>query len=733
MKKILNALFVALLAVFTFSSCSDVPAPYEIIDPNNQGGGQGSGAEGSVVFLEETFATSQGDFTIDNKALPEGSKYVWSHKTYEGKAYMYASAFVGGSNKASESWLVSPEVNLTKATSASLTFEHAINKIAGDMKDQMTLWAKESSASDWTQLTIPVYPDGKSWTFVKAGVVDLSAYVGTKMQFALKYLSTTESAGAWEVKNIKLSGEGEKVEDDTPSQGEGMELLTNGGFENWQDGYPLTWKSASSASKATLTESTDKHSGEKSVMVEGSDKSNLRLASQEMTLKPGKYVFSAYFKAATENGASACLGYVPVTADNSAGQYVYGPYVNDITNADWKQGSYSFTLSEETRLCLVVMNAKKPGQNMLVDDASLKTADGGIVEGGEQPGPETPQGSVVFFEETFAQSQGAFTIDNKQLPEGSDHVWAWDSYNEKAYMKASAYVGSAKESESWLISPIVDLTKATKATLTFDHAINKINGDKTHDMTLWVKESKVSEWTQLTIAEYPAGTDWNFVSAGVMDLSAYKGKKMQFAFKYVSSTASCGTWEIKNVKIVGEGEKGEGGGTVEPEPEPQPSGENLLVNPGFEDWTEKLPKAWDSSYNTGEIVKETTIKHGGKNSLKQQSDDSTQKIQQEVTLVGGKKYRISYWFLDNDPKARSRYWFAVLNDNTVIKDLNSTLQQNSGYSEDNAEWQNVVIEFTAPENANKMRYEVRTYRGADAKGTGGGFIYYDDMELVEVK
>ena len=379
--------------------------------------------------------------------------------------------------------------------------------------------------------------------------------------------------------------------------------------------------------------------------------------------------------------------------------------------------------------------AKGFGKAALVETtaAVFNDKEVGEEQGGQKPDPETPQGSVVFFEETFAQSQGAFTIDNKQLPEGSDHVWAWDSYNEKAYMKASAYVGSAKESESWLISPIVDLTKATKATLTFDHAINKINGDKTHDMTLWVKESKVSEWTQLTIAEYPAGTDWNFVSAGVMDLSAYKGKKMQFAFKYVSSTASCGTWEIKNVKIVGEGEKGEGGGTVEPEPEPQPSGENLLVNPGFEDWTEKLPKAWDSSYNTGEIVKETTIKHGGKNSLKQQSDDSTQKIQQEVTLVGGKKYRISYWFLDNDPKARSRYWFAVLNDNNVIKDLNSTLQQNSGYSEDNAEWQNVVIEFTAPENANKMRYEVRTYRGADAKGTGGGFIYYDDMELVEVK
>ena len=31
MKKILNALFLTLLTVFTFSSCSDVPSPYDIL------------------------------------------------------------------------------------------------------------------------------------------------------------------------------------------------------------------------------------------------------------------------------------------------------------------------------------------------------------------------------------------------------------------------------------------------------------------------------------------------------------------------------------------------------------------------------------------------------------------------------------------------------------------------------------------------------------------------------
>lgn len=175
---------------------------------------------------------------------------------------------------------------------------------------------------------------------------------------------------------------------------------------------------------------------------------------------------------------------------------------------------------------------------------------------------------------------------------------------------------------------------------------------------------------------------------------------------------------------------GEGGGT-------QP-GANLLTNPGFEDWTEQLPTAWNNSYNIGEIVKETSIKHGGNNSLRQtgaskDSPNKTSKVQQEVTITGGKKYKISYWFLDNDTKASSRYWFALVDAaDKTINDLNNTLQQNKSYSTDSAEWQHVEIEFTAPANAVKLRYEVRTYRNVDANEFGG-YIYYDDMSLEEVK
>ena len=352
---------------------------------------------------------------------------------------------------------------------------------------------------------------------------------------------------------------------------------------------------------------------------------------------------------------------------------------------------------------------EKPGGDINVD-----------FDGGTQPGGET-----VVLDESFATGQGSFTIDNKQLPNGEgSFVWSLGSFNDDKFMKASAYIGGTRyASESWLVSPPVDLSQAATATLTFDHAHNYA-GTAEEEFTLWATETSADNWQQLTIDKY--GSEFNFTTATI-DLSAYAGKTIKFAFKYISTTAAAGTWEIKNVKVVA---NGEGGGTVDPEPEP---GINLLTNPGFEDWTNELPTAWDNkTYNTGEIVKETSIKHGGNNALRQTSASGTNKIQQEVAITAGKKYKISYWFLDNDTKASSRYWFAMVgSDEKTINDINKQIQQND-YSTDNTEWQQVTIEFTAPAGTVKMRYEVRTYRNMDSNESGG-YIYYDDMELVEIQ
>ena len=350
-------------------------------------------------------------------------------------------------------------------------------------------------------------------------------------------------------------------------------------------------------------------------------------------------------------------------------------------------------------------------------------------------GGEQPEGEKVLLDEKFDSGIGAFTIEDKTKPSELDYIWKFDkgttdSGSEYAYMKASAFKDKTKyESESWLVSPEVDLAGATTITFTFEHTINKAAGDVKANHKVYAKEVG-GEWQELTGFIYPAGTDWNFIGSGDIDLSSYKGKKIQIGFQYTSTASSAATWELKNVKIVADGE---GGGTVEPEPEPEPTpGNNLLINPGFEEWGEKLPIKWDNSkYNTGEIVKEATIKHSGDYSLRQTSGNKTNKIQQEAEVLGGKKYRLSYWFLDNDAKASSRYWFALVDANgQSVDDLKAEIQQEE-YSVDNSDWQQVKIEITMPENVVKVRFEIRTYRNMTTN-EAGGYIYYDDMELIQL-
>ncbi|MEE0804779.1 MAG: carbohydrate binding domain-containing protein, partial [Prevotellamassilia sp.] len=275
-------------------------------------------------------------------------------------------------------------------------------------------------------------------------------------------------------------GEGEEP----GTGGETGDLLSvlNGDFETWVDGLPNNWKTASTAGNATLSQSTDAHSGNYSVCVAGTTSSNKRIGYKEMTLKAGTYTMKFYAKAATETGASVRPGYTPVDDANKAGTYVYGDYTNDITTSEWVEVTHEFTLEADTRLSLVIMNAKNPGGNVLIDDFSLETTDGGNTEnpgegegGGDEPGqgedptPEVPSVSALWTS-SFANNMGGFTLDNKVIPAELSYVWKYDSYG---YMKASAYANSTRyETEAWLVSPVLSLANATDCSLVFDQAAN---------------------------------------------------------------------------------------------------------------------------------------------------------------------------------------------------------------------------------------------------------------------
>ncbi len=172
---------------------------------DGQTGGGDSSATANTLF-SETFATSQGDFTIHNVSLSSSLSYVWSHDSSYG--YMKASAYLGASY-ASDSWLVSPMLDLTSATSPVLSFDHVTNKFPSlDTAKQQVSLAVSVNGGAWQTLTIPTFSDNASWTFVNSGSIDLSAYAGKKILLGWHYTSADGSSGTWEIKNIAINGNG---------------------------------------------------------------------------------------------------------------------------------------------------------------------------------------------------------------------------------------------------------------------------------------------------------------------------------------------------------------------------------------------------------------------------------------------------------------------------------------------------------------------------------------------
>lgn len=177
--------------------------------------------------------------------------------------------------------------------------------------------------------------------------------------------------------NGKTSIEGGSETPDTPSTGD--TTTPNGNFETWVDGKPNNWKTASSAGNASLTQSTDAHSGKYSVKVGGSTTANKRLGYKEMELKAGTYKIKYYVKAATATGASIQSGFVPVT-EGKVGDYKYSGYINNISNTEWTLVEQELVIPSDGTYCIVIMNSKKPGGDVLIDDLTLTLGETVIIK-----------------------------------------------------------------------------------------------------------------------------------------------------------------------------------------------------------------------------------------------------------------------------------------------------------------------------------------------------------------
>ena len=165
----------------------------------------GSYAASRYTYFEDPMKEETGLFTIKDVTLPEGSTYVWKHDDY---GYYKASAYVGGKNLPSESWLVSSEIDLSEAQNPALKFDFAFNFLNGNnasdfMKVKVsTDYAGDVKTATWTDLT---YDGSKfnGWNFI-AQNVDLAQYAGKKITLAFAYTSTDQCAPTAEIKNLAI-------------------------------------------------------------------------------------------------------------------------------------------------------------------------------------------------------------------------------------------------------------------------------------------------------------------------------------------------------------------------------------------------------------------------------------------------------------------------------------------------------------------------------------------------
>ncbi len=386
-------------------------------------------ASGSTTWELQNFKLEEGEAGAAPVDETPNYKFVKTTSIEEGKQYLFvADGKMAGPISSAYGYLTSNPVGikddyivvkgLTNAFTINVDKTSEISGYSGlayniVQSDGRMLWAEAEQSRK--NFNVDENPSGdKAWIISSqqdGTFLITCGNVGRFMQYSTQYNSfgcySEEQQNAFYPNLYVLVGETEdevtQPSGDTPGPGgdtptpvTGENLLANGDFEAWTGGQPDNWKSTSSASTATLKQSTNAHGGSYSVEVVGQASSNKRLAYKEITLKAGTYVVNFYAAAATSDAASITAGFVPVT-NGTVGNYNYtkgsdskNKYYN-LSASEWTQVNFTFTLSAQTTICPVVMVSGNPGKNVLIDDYTLTTSDGGIVDGGTPPAGETAQ------------------------------------------------------------------------------------------------------------------------------------------------------------------------------------------------------------------------------------------------------------------------------------------------------------------------------------------------------
>ncbi len=138
----------------------------------------------------------------------------WENSIYSGNSFAKISNWNGTGNPslACETWLMSPEIDFTNSSTASIEFLNDVRYSGPALQllisTDYTGVGDPSQVGNWVDISSQVNWDSDSgtWQFQNSGIIDLSAYVGSKVYIAFKYVGTSTSGSTWQLDDIKISG-----------------------------------------------------------------------------------------------------------------------------------------------------------------------------------------------------------------------------------------------------------------------------------------------------------------------------------------------------------------------------------------------------------------------------------------------------------------------------------------------------------------------------------------------
>ena len=434
------------------------------------------------------------------------------------------TGYAGGSN-ANEDWLISSPVAVTGVEEAKVSVTYSAqyqNADNGDVSLQVStdyVYGNDPTTATWADMHA-TYPNTPSFNDFQTVETSLNDYIGQNVTVAIRYTSTDSQSRTIEIQSITVQeGSGETPpEPPTPGQGEGSGTaddpynvaagigLQGQNVDAWVQGY-IVGAVKSGQEHNTVTSNDD----------------------IDWTAPFGRATNVLIADEATCNEVTNCL-IVKMPAGSAM-----RTQVNLVDNPD--------NLGKQLLVYGTLKNGfGKPGLD------SPGTASDYVLEGGDTPTPPPTPGTTIF-SETFGNGQGQFTIQDVELA-GLNYVWNYMSNYH--CMKANGYYQGAHATESWLVSPQIDLTNVTSATLKFDHAVAFASAEGSFFVmasTDYAGDVATATWTELNIGTWPEpNSSWVFEGASA-DLSGFIGHNVTVAFKYTSTMNVCPAWEVKNVVV----------------------------------------------------------------------------------------------------------------------------------------------------------------------------------------